>query len=222
MSILTREFAADIAIRSDGTGRTVHGLIVPYEREARVSDGGPFYWETFARGAFAEDIAGRGGNFGRVKFLYQHDHRNPLGRAVELRDDAAGVYGAFRISATSRGDEVLEMLRDGTLDAFSVGFAAVEPTLDAPIPSDLRVRRHKALLRETSVVTFAAYEDAAVAGVREADPHASVDCDLDEGAAPERSEQQPEPTDQEPRPPLGGLTPAQRRERLYSYLPERS
>ena len=60
-------------------------------------------------------------------FLYQHDRHEPLGRATELRDDAAGVYGAFRISATRRGDEVLEMLRDGVLDSFSVGFAPIAP-----------------------------------------------------------------------------------------------
>ena len=30
MSNLIRDFVADIEIRSDGTGRTVHGILVPY------------------------------------------------------------------------------------------------------------------------------------------------------------------------------------------------
>jgi hypothetical protein len=41
MSNLIRDFVADIEIRSDGSGRTVHGILVPYNTVARVSDGGP-------------------------------------------------------------------------------------------------------------------------------------------------------------------------------------
>ena len=220
-TILSREFAADIEIRSDGTGRTVHGLIVPYNREATVSDGFGPYREMFAPGAFARDIAGRGGNFGRVKFLYQHDRHEPLGRATELRDDAAGVYGAFRISATRRGDEVLEMLRDGVLDSFSVGFAPIAPAAGDPIPVDGVVVRTESALREASVVTFAAYADALVGGVRQ-ESKTSDDRDLVEEADPGTRSDQPEPSDPEPStasaPPLGGLTPAQRRERLFPYL----
>ena len=48
MSNLIRDFVADIEIRSDGTGRTVHGILVPYNTLARVSDGGPAYEEMFA------------------------------------------------------------------------------------------------------------------------------------------------------------------------------
>ena len=115
MSNLIRDFVADIEIRSDGTGRTVHGILVPYNTVARVSDGGPAYEEMFVPGAFQRDIEARNGDFRGVKFLYQHNHDEPIGRAVELREDASGLFGAFRVAKTARGDEGLELLREGVL-----------------------------------------------------------------------------------------------------------
>lgn len=213
MNVITRDYVADIAIRADGTGRTVHGIIVPYGQEATVSDGGPVYREMFSRGAFAADIAGRGGNFGRVKFLYQHDRNRPIGRAIELRDDAAGVYGAFRVSATTLGDETLEMLRDGTLDSFSIGFLPVTPAPGTRVPRDGLVVRTEAVLRETSAVTFAAYVGALVAGVRASDP-----IDFPDRASGEEAAEVPPPSDSDFAPLGNGMSPGARRGRLYPTL----
>lgn len=216
----TRDFAADIEIRSDGTGRTVHGILVPYGQAATVSDGGPAYEEAFAEGAFARDLAARAGSFGGVKMLWQHDREQPIGRAVELREDAAGLYGAFTLSRTARGDEALQLLRDGVLDGFSIGFRPVDETLRDGI-----VWRTKAALRETSLVTFPAYAGALVAGVRAVllGPQSSPE-EGDEAAstADERRSEQPPASDPAtaPEPPAtpSGLTPAQRRERLHPTL----
>lgn len=159
---ISRAFAADLEVRADGTGRTVHGIVVPFDRVARVSDGGPAYDEAFQRGAFAKTIAERGD---KVKLLSQHNARAfPLGRATGLREDAAGLYGEFHVSKTAAGDEALELLRDGALDSFSVGFS--------PIKHEKRSRvtwRTEVALREASLVTFPAYEGALVGGVRAAD-----------------------------------------------------
>jgi HK97 family phage prohead protease len=156
---ICRNFAVDLSVRSDGTGRTITGIVVPFDRSARVSDGGPSYLEAFQRGAFSKTIAERGD---RVKLLSQHDTRkNPLGRATLLREDAAGLYGEFVVSKTRAGDEALELVRDGALDSFSVGFS--------PIKHEKRngmVVRTEVGLREASLVTFPAYEDALVGGVR--------------------------------------------------------
>jgi len=230
-SILSREYVAELEIRSDGTGRTVHGILVPYGQVARVSDGGPAYDEEFAPGAFARDLAARNGRFGGVKMLYQHNRTEPIGRAIDLREDAAGLYGSFAISRTARGDEALELLRDGVLDSFSIGFRPVDPSPDAPIPGDGRVLRTKAALRETSLVTFPAYAGAVVAGVRHLDyPEDTPETSRDDAGQVVPTEPDPARTEQptpdpDPAPPaaaaatpLGGLTPAQRRERLYPFL----
>lgn len=220
---LTRDFIADIEIRSDGTGRTVHGILVPYSQVARVSDGGAPYEEAFAPGAFARDLAARAGDFRGVKFLYQHDSREPIGRAMELREDDAGLYGAFRVSNTHRGDEALELLRDGVLDSFSIGFR--------PVEHEQRNRvtwRTRAALRETSLVTFPAYAGAMVAGVRALDDDETTAPDevreADTTAAADESQRTDQPTATDPatapEPPAtpGGLTPAQRRERIHPTL----
>jgi len=161
MSTLSRDYVADIEIRSDGTGRTVHGIVVPYGQVARVSDGGAPYSEMFAPGAFARDLLARAGNYAGVKLLYQHDSHNPIGRAIDLREDASGLYGAFRISNVDEGNRALELLRDGVLDSFSVGFRPMEHDKREGVTV-----RTRAALRETSLVTFPAYVGAMISGVR--------------------------------------------------------
>lgn len=161
-SFVSRAFAADLEVRSAGDGRTIHGIVVPFDHVARVSDGGPSYDEAFQRGAFAKTIVERGD---RVKLLSQHASRtNPLGKALTLREDAAGLYGEFYVSRTAAGDEALELVRDGALDSFSVGFA--------PVKHEKRGRvtwRTEVALREASLVTFPAYDGALVGGVRALD-----------------------------------------------------
>lgn len=224
MSNLIRDFVADIEIRSDGTGRTVHGILVPYSTPARVSDGGPAYEEMFAPGAFARDIESRNGDYRGVKFLYQHQHDEPIGRAVELRDDASGLFGAFRVAKTAKGDEVLELLREGVLDSFSIGFRPIDPAPGDPLNINEPVVRVKAGLRETSVVTFPAYAGALIAGVRAIEPtdHHGEEVAVVEAGTTEpdgvRTDQptaDPDPADEAT--PLG-LTPAQRRSALLTNL----
>lgn len=156
---ISRAFVSDIEVRAAGDGRTVAGIVVPFDRTAVVSDGGPSYREAFQRGAFTKTIAERGD---RVKLLSHHNSRtNPLGRATMLREDAAGLYGEFRVAATQAGDEALELLRDGALDSFSVGFAPRQH-----VKRDGVTWRTEVALREASLVTFPAYEDARVETVR--------------------------------------------------------
>ena len=160
MADLSRSFHGDIEVRADSEGRTIAGIVVPYDTVALVSDGGPAYKESFARGAFKRTIQHRGD---RVKLLYQHNAREPIGRAVNLREDAAGLYGEFRVSNVPDGDHALELVRDGVLDSFSVGFTGVK----AEKRGGVTVRTEVAL-REASLVTFPAYEDARITAVREA------------------------------------------------------
>lgn len=157
--LITRTLAhADMEVRGDG--RTVYGLAVPFDREATVDDGRGPYREVFRRGSFLKTIAEAGG---KVKLLGNHNRQKfPLGKATSLTEDAAGLVGEFHVSNTREGDEALELVRDGVLDSFSVGFAGVkERKTGRSLVERLEVR-----LREVSLVAFPAYEGAAVAGVR--------------------------------------------------------
>jgi HK97 family phage prohead protease len=69
-------------------------------------------------GAFQKSLAtGR-----RVQFLRQHDPARVLGVPLELHEDDSGLFGKFKISRTALGEETPELLRDGALSAFSIGF----------------------------------------------------------------------------------------------------
>lgn len=161
MTALSRAFTADLEIRSDGDGRTIQGIVVPYGQTARVSDGGPSYEERFQRGAFTKFLNERPIDRFPLRLLSQHDSNRPLGRAIELRDTESGMYGAFRISNTAEGNDQLELVRDGVLGAFSVGFRPINQKRDGSVTV-----RTEAALREVSLVTFPAYEGALVTGMR--------------------------------------------------------
>lgn len=162
--MIVRTSACDLDIRSDG--RTVHGIAVPYDAPTQINDRDGRYTETFRRGSFARTLRERGA--GRVKFLALHDQRAmPLGRATTLREDATGLYGEFRVSQTQSGDEALELIRDGVLDAFSIGF---EPVRNVWAKDMTSVIRAEAKLLEVSAVAFPAYDGAAIAGVRHREP----------------------------------------------------
>lgn len=158
---LIRAFAGDLSIRADGTGRTITGIVVPFDTVARVSDGGRPYDEMHQRGSFQKTIAERGD---RVKLLLQHDRNNPIGKATLLREDAAGLYGEFSVSAIPAGDQAIELVRDGVLDSFSIGFAPVKSYKT----SEGTVVRTENALRETSLVTFPAYDGARIMALRDA------------------------------------------------------
>jgi HK97 family phage prohead protease len=159
---LNRAHQADLEIRGDG--RTVVGIAVPYDTPTLIRDHTGSYNELFRRGSFAKTITERGD---RVKFLAQHDRRSmPLGRATLLREDAAGLYGEFRVSATQAGDEALELIRDGALDGLSIGFRPIQQKRSK---DGTMVERTEAGLDEVSAVTFPAYDGAVIAGVRAAD-----------------------------------------------------
>lgn len=157
---ITRAFTGDLEVRADSEGRTIAGIVVPYDTVAMVSDGGPAYKESFARGSFKRTIQHRGP---RVKLLYQHNAREPIGRALTLREDPEGLYGEFRVSNIPDGDHALELVRDGVLDSFSVGFTGIKSEKRNGV-----VVRTEVALREASLVTFPAYEDARITAVREA------------------------------------------------------
>jgi HK97 family phage prohead protease len=161
-SVITRVAQlADLELRGDG--RTVVGVAVPFDSPTVVHEYGQRYRETFRHGAFTRTLAERGPQ--RVKLLALHQaDRLPLGRLTAAREDAAGLVIEGRVSQTAAGDEVLELVRDGALDAFSVGF---RPVRDRWSPSRDAVERLEVALLEVSLVPFPAYADAVVTAVRQ-------------------------------------------------------
>jgi HK97 family phage prohead protease len=157
-------YHSGLQLRDGGDGRTLLGPVVPWGTTARVLDRGRLVVESFERGALA------GTDPARVPLTATHPRDAgtlPIGVTVELeeRDDAA--WGAWHVSKTALGEEVLELARDGVPLGLSVGFAEV-PGGSRWSPDRRRVVRTRASLDHVAIVRVPAYSGAGVAAMRAA------------------------------------------------------
>jgi uncharacterized protein len=146
--ILTRQFTSTMAVRDGGDGRTLHGPVLPWGIEARVVDAGRLVTETFERGALA------GTDPARVPLTATHPRDAgtlPIGVMVELEERADAAHGAWHVSDTMIGNEVLALARDGVPLGLSVGFAEV-PGGSRWSADRQRVTRTRAALDHVAVV----------------------------------------------------------------------
>jgi HK97 family phage prohead protease len=164
MTVLLRDFTSALHVRDGGDGRTLVGPVLPWGVEALVLDRGREVVETFARGALHDvDPA-------RVPLTARHPtdaQQLPIGVTVELRDETDALHGAWRVSKTALGDEVLELARDGVPLGLSVGFIEVAGG-SRWSPDRRRVTRTRAALDHVAIVRVPAYAGAGVQGVRAA------------------------------------------------------
>jgi HK97 family phage prohead protease len=131
-------------------------------RTARVVDQGRLVIETFTRGAL------EGNDPGRVPLTATHPRDAgtlPIGVTLELEDRADAAWGAWHVSDTLIGNEVLALARDGVPLGLSIGFAEV-PGGSRWSADRQRVTRIRAALDHVAVVRVPAYQGAGVVGVR--------------------------------------------------------
>jgi len=163
--VLVRAFEATLHVRDGGDGRTLEGPLLPWGVEARVLDRGRLVVETFERGALADvDPA-------RVPLTATHPRDAgtlPIGVTLSIDERADAAWGSWRVSATTLGDEVLALARDGVPLGLSVGFMEVAGG-SRWSPDRRRVTRTRAALDHVAIVRRAAYVGAEVAAVRSAE-----------------------------------------------------
>lgn len=87
--------------------------------------------------------------------LAYHDHDEPIGRMAEYRIEDKGLWIKARISAAA--EDVFNLVKDGVLTAFSVGFIIKDATYDSI--TDLFIIKELELL-EISVVSVPANQDS--------------------------------------------------------------
>lgn len=176
MQTIYRPVPAELEVmraeQDGGDGRTVFGILVPWNHPQRID---AHLTEQFERGSADHVISAgeRGRAPGgipayRMHFSREHVRQggHPCGRTQLLRDDAAGLYGEWSISRTAVGDELLELIKDGVYRELSVGFRAA-PAWERRLP-DGTVSRTRFDPFEAAAVLRGAYAEAAmVAGVRD-------------------------------------------------------
>ena len=111
-------------------------------------------------GAFTKTLAE---GWERVKILALHnDCWLPIGRPLELREDANGLFLSAKISDTSMGRDIKVLLKDGVLNELSIGYDPIVFDYDADGIRHLREIK----LWEVSIVTWAMNPEAKVTGYK--------------------------------------------------------
>jgi HK97 family phage prohead protease len=111
-----------------------------------------YHNDVIIKGAFAKSIA-RHKEGRRVKLLWQHDQSKPIGVVSSICEDEKGLLVEANVNNTiSQGREVISLIRQEALDAFSIGFNVAKSSIDAKGYRNIL----EADLWEVSVVTFPA------------------------------------------------------------------
>ena len=135
---------------ADGERRIVSGLVAPYG-EVGYTSAGPVVFE---RGSIAIPDAAK------IKLLSQHQQDKPVGRAISFSESTEGVYGSFKLSSSTRGQDALVLAQENLVSGLSVG---VDVTASKPMGDYLLVTA--AVLKEVSLVESAAFSSASVTDI---------------------------------------------------------
>lgn len=121
--------------------------------------------DVVAEGAFRKSISERGD---RIAVLWQHDPRIPVGKAIQLAEDARGLRTVTQFNRdTDWGRNAFHAIKAGDVTGVSIGFDLV-PGKHAVEPVDGKATRviREVKLWEYSFVTFPANEEARVLGAK--------------------------------------------------------
>jgi HK97 family phage prohead protease len=137
-----------IAAEGETPSREISGVAVPYNVIATVSGGEKV---KFLPGSLP--VTGKA-----PRLLESHDASKIIGIVTSRSEDEDEMRYTARISATKAGDDVIELIKDGALDAVSIGVDPVEAEYDE---SGVLVVS-KANWRELSIVAEPAFVDATI------------------------------------------------------------
>jgi HK97 family phage prohead protease len=135
--------------------RSISGIAVPWNTEATVSDGTRV---KFLPGSLA--VQGK-----KPKLLKYHDSTQPVGIVTGRMDTERGMLFTAKISKTRDGDDVVELIKDGAIDAVSVGVNPIDASYDET--GALVVAKGEWL--ELSLVTAPAFAGAQITEVAAAE-----------------------------------------------------
>ena len=114
--------------------------------------------DVIVKGAYKKTIAENGD---RVKYLYQHDMNQPIGKMVELYEDDKGLVFTAEIAKTQLGMDVVELMKTGVITENSVGIMPIQKQNKDNYREITEVK-----LYEVSAVTLAANDQAKILDVK--------------------------------------------------------
>jgi HK97 family phage prohead protease len=109
-------------------------------------------------GAFAKSLSKRRG---RIRLLFQHDPKEPVGIWESIAEDGHGLLVTGRlVPGVPRAEALRRLIENRALDGLSIGFRTVKASREA---GSGHRRLHEIDLYEISIVTFPMMEDARIA-----------------------------------------------------------
>ena len=114
--------------------------------------------DVIMKGAYKKTIAENGE---RVKYLYQHDMNQPIGKMTELYEDEKGLVFVAEIAKTQLGKDVVELMKSGVITKNSVGIMPMQKNNKGDYREITEVK-----LYEISAVTLAANDQAKILDVK--------------------------------------------------------
>ena len=110
------------------------------------------------RGAYKKNIKENGD---RVRYIYQHNMAQPLGKMNMLEEDDKGLMFEAELADTTLGNDVYELLKMGVITENSVGILPMQKEFKGDYREITEVK-----LYEVSAVTLAANDQAKIMSVK--------------------------------------------------------
>jgi HK97 family phage prohead protease len=134
---------------------TASGIFSGYASVFDVIDSGK---DVVLKGAFTKSL---NRDMNRIKILWQHDNREPIGIPLEIREDSRGLFIRAKLSKTQRGLDALILMRDNVVNELSIGYDTVQHSYKGAVRQLKEVK-----LWEVSPVTWAMNSQALITAVK--------------------------------------------------------
>ncbi|WP_262620805.1 HK97 family phage prohead protease [Agrobacterium pusense] len=124
------------------------------------------YGDVIAPGAYSDSLAAHKSAGTMPKMFWQHDSREPIGKWFEAKEDGKGLFLRGKLNmGVQRAREAYELLKERDIDGLSIGYRIKEYSVD----TDTGVwTLEKIDLREVSIVSIGANDNATIASVKAA------------------------------------------------------
>ena len=123
--------------------------------------------DVVVNGAFRKSLRAKGAR--KIKMLFQHDTKEPIGVYTQIKEDGQGLYVKGQLAMnTQKGKEVYELMKMGAIDGLSVGYRVDAKGYHYDKGGKRRMLKEVDLM-EISAVTFPMNPKARISAVKAED-----------------------------------------------------
>lgn len=115
-------------------------------------------------GAYVKSIERHKSSGTMPKMFWMHNpYETPVGKWVDMREDAKGLFMEGEFAPTEKGRELYELMKMGALDSFSIGYSVIEEKWNHEKSCNDLIELD---IKEVSCVSFACNEESRLVGIK--------------------------------------------------------